>query len=185
MSTPEKEDFRLDLTFTGKDHSKLVKPIGIVVAALGIIFILATMTTSVAARLLPMSDQYLQVLIPQAPDGKQPIALKTLDNTITDKTLNVTGTVQNRTYFPISGLLVVLTAQDMRYNKQSVSLPLSPADIPAGGTSSFQIGVTLPDQPGQYSIEFRIPDGPVVPHLDDRASSYGIPQPTITVEPKK
>jgi hypothetical protein len=183
VSTPEKDDFRLDLTFTGKDRTPLLNRIAIGVAAAGILFILATMTTGLAAHLLPMSDQYLQVLVPQAPDGKEPLALKTLDNTIEGSTLSVTGTIQNRTDFPVSGLLAVLTAQDVRYNRQTTSVPLTPADIPSGGTGNFQISITMPDQPGQYSVEFRVPDGPVVPHRDDRASSYGISEPPKVSEP--
>jgi len=186
VSTPEKDDFRLDMTFTGKDRTLLMKRIAAVVAAVGIVIILASMTTSLAARLLPMSDLYLQVLVPQAPDGKEPLSLKTLDNTTDGDTLSVTGTILNRTDFPISGLLAVLTAQDVRYNRQTTSVPTTPGDIPSGGTANFQIGITLPDQPGQYSVEFRIPDGPLVPHRDDRASSYGVSQqPNITITPKK
>lgn len=165
------------MTFTGKDRTLLIKRIAIIVAAGGVIFILATMTTSLAARLLPMSDQYLQVLVPQAPDGKEPLSLKTLDHNIDGTTLTVTGSVQNRTDFPVSGLLAVLTAQDVNYTRQTASVPLSPAQIPSGGTGNFQITMNLPNQPGQYSVEFQVPDGPMVPHRDDRASSYGVPQP--------
>jgi hypothetical protein len=186
VSTSPQDNFHLDMTFTGKDRTLLVKRVAVVVAAAGIIFIFATMTTSLAAHLLPMSDQYLQVLVPQAPDGKEPLALKTLDNSTEGNTLSVTGTIQNRTDFPISGLLAVLSAQDVRYNRQTTSAPLTPGDIPSGGTGTFQVSITLPDQPGQYSVEFRIPDGPAVPHHDDRAASYGVPeQPKITIEPKK
>lgn len=186
MSTPEKDDFHLDLTFTGQDRTLLIKRIAVVVAAAGIVLILATMTTGLAARLLPMSDQYLQVLVPQASDGKEPLALKTLDHNIDGTTLSVTGTILNRTDFPVSGLLAVLTAQDVKYNRQTTSVPITPADIPVGGTGTFQISIAMPDQPGQYSVEFRIPDGPVVPHHDDRAASYGIAEPPkITIPGKK
>ena len=187
VSSPPQDNFHLDMTFTGKDRTLLVKRVATVVAAAGIILILASMTTGLAAYLLPMSDQYLQVLVPQAPDGKEPLALKTLDNSTTDSnTLSVSGTVQNRTDFPISGLLAVLSVQDVRYNRQSTSAPLTPADIPSGATGSFQISLSMPDQPGQYSVEFRIPNGPAVPHRDDRAANNLVPeQPKITVEPKK
>jgi hypothetical protein len=166
-----------------------MKRIAVVVAVVGVIFILATMTTSLSAKLLPMSDQYLQVLVPQAPDGKEPLSLKTLDHNIDGTTLTVTGTVVNRTDYPISGLLAVLTAQDVNYTRQTASAPLTPAEIPSGGTGNFQFNMTLPSAPGQYSVEFRVPDGPLVPHRDDRAASYGVPQPEgqpqIKVVPKK
>src|SRR5437016_4542245 len=98
MSTPEKDEFHLDLTFTGQNN-KLFVPIAIAFAAVSIVFIIATMTTNVAATVLPMSDEYLQVLIPQAPDGKAPLSLQALENVIDGNTLSVTGTVMNRTDF--------------------------------------------------------------------------------------
>jgi len=182
VSTPEKEDFHLDLTFTGREYSKAIQITTYILVSLIIVFILATMTTNVAAYILPMSDEYLQVLVPQAPDGKEPLALKALDQTTTDNTLTVTGTVLNRTDFPVSGLLAVLNALDVKYNKQTAKVPLTPAEIPSQQTGSFQVTVTLPDQPGQYSLEFRIPDGPAVPHRDDRAANLNI---TVPEPPKK
>ena len=188
MSTPENDDLHLDLTFTGHDNEKLVRGIAAGVAALGVIIILFTMTTNVAARILPMRDEYLQALIPRASDGKQPLALKSLEQTILENTLTVTGTVLNRTDFPVSGLLAVLTATDVHYGKQTVEIPLTPAEIPSQQTGSFQATVNLEAQPSIYSVEFRVPDGPVVPHLDDRAAALPLPDvqpPPVTPAPKK
>ncbi len=172
VSTPEKNDFHLDTTFTDS-KSKLVVPIAIAVAALGIIGIFATMTTDVAGHLLPMSDEYLQVLVPQASDGKEPLALKTLENSTMDKTLTVTGTVENRTEFPVSGIVAVLDAIDVGYAKQKIEVPLDPPEIPSKGAASFTASVTFPGQPAQFSLTFRIADGPVVAHHDDRSATYG------------
>ena len=148
--------------------------IGIVGAAVLIVIILATMTTGIAARLLPMNDTYLQVLVPVAQDGKEPLALKTLDNSTTDNTLTVNGTVENRTEFPVSGIVAVLEAMDKGYAKQQVQVPLNPAELPSKGVANFTASVTLPGLPAQFSLTFRIVDGPVVAHIDDRASSYGL-----------
>jgi len=177
VSTPEKDDFRLDLTFTGKDENKTLQLVTIASVSIVILAIIITMTTNVSARILPMSDEYLQVLVPRAPDGKEPLALKTLDQSIIDNTLTVSGTILNRTDFPVHSLLAVLTAMDVKYNKQTASITTTPAEIPSQSTGSFQISVTLSDQPGQYSLEFRIPDGPAVPHRDDRAATYGLGEP--------
>ena len=189
VSTPENKDFQLDLTFTGREHEKLIRGIATAAAAVIVIFIFATMTTNVAARVLPMSDEYLQALIPRAADGKQPLALKSLDQTILENTLSVTGSVMNRTDYPISGLLAVLTATDVKYGKKSIEVPLTPNEIPSQQTSSFEATLTLDAQPSIYSLEFRVPDGPVVPHLDDRAANLTLPDvqpPTVTpATPKK
>src|SRR5216117_3907034 len=92
----ENDDFRFDLAFSGKNRD-YSRPIGIVVAAAAIIFIVATMTTTVSSKILPMSDEYLLVLVPTAPDGAEPLGLKSLDHNIDDKTISVSGTVMNRT----------------------------------------------------------------------------------------
>ncbi len=190
MSTPENEEFHLDLTFTGHDNQRLILGIATVVAAVAVIFILATMTTSVAARLLPMNDEYLQALIPRASDGKQPLALKSLDQTISDSTLTVIGSVMNRTDFPVSGLLAVLKATDIKYVSQRVEVPLNPNEVGSQQTATFQATVTLTAQPSIYSVEFRIPDGPLVSHIDDRAANLTVPEvspptPSVTPAPKK
>ncbi len=183
MSTPDNNDFHLDLTYTGRDYTAFYRRIGIAAASLIILVILATMTTGLAARLLPMSDSYLQVLVPVAKDGKEPLALKTLENSTLNNTLTVNGTVENRTDFPLAGLVAVLEATHKAYAKEKIEVHLDPAEIPASGTASFTASVTLPAQPAQFSLTFRIVDGPVVAHLDDRAASYGLGNITPTPGP--
>ena len=168
VSTPQKDDFKLDLTFTGqgKDYSR---PIGFAVAIVGITFILMLMTSNLAAHILPMNDDYLQVLVPAAPDGKEPLALKTLDQQLTDSTIAITGTVANRTDYPIVGLEAVIDAQDIAGNPKTVAVAVTPSEVPAKGTATFQATVTLQQKPSGYSLQFRLADGPTIPHRDDRA----------------
>jgi hypothetical protein len=169
VSTPEKKDFHLDLTFTDRPN-KLVLPIAIAVAAAGILLIAVTMFTNFAERILPMSDSYLQVLVPRAADGKEALSLVQLDYPTTENTLSVSGSVVNRTDFPITGLLAVVTAQDINNAVQTVEVPLTPAEIISQGTGSFQTTITLGAKPGGYSLRFRLADdGPFVPHRDDRS----------------
>src|SRR4029077_860161 len=94
--SPENEGPRLDLTFTSQERS-YARPVGIGVAAAMIVFIVLTMTTTLASKILPMSDEYLLVMIPPAPDGAEPLALKSLMHEIDDKTISVSGSVMNRT----------------------------------------------------------------------------------------
>jgi hypothetical protein len=169
VSIPEKKDFHLDLTFTDRPN-KLVLPIAIAVASIGIVLIVATMFTHFAERMLPMSDSYLQVLVPRAPDGKEALSLVALDYPTTDNTLSVSGSVVNRTDFPITGLMAVVTAQDVNNAVQTVEVPLTPSEIPSQGSGSFQTTITLGAKPGGYSLRFRLADdGPFVPHHDDRS----------------
>jgi hypothetical protein len=175
VSTPENKDFHLDLRFTDRPN-KLVQPIAIAVAILLIIGIVAVMTTDVAARILPMSDEYLQVLVPRAADGTEPLSLTALDHPTIENTLTVTGTITNRTDFPVSGLLAVVNAQDVNGTAQSVEVPITPAEIPSQGTGTFQASLTFAAQPGGYNLKFRVADGPFVPHRDDRAASFTLPK---------
>jgi hypothetical protein len=186
VSSPENDDLHLDLTFTAHDNQKLFLGVAAGVAAVLIIGILATMTTDVAARMLPMNDEYLQALLPRAADGKQPLALKELAQTIVENTLSVRGSVMNRTDFPVSGLLAVITATDVKYGKKVLEVPLDPPEIPTQEVAKFQADLVLDAAPSIYSVEFRIPDGPIVPHLDDRALTPVTPEmspPVVT--PKK
>lgn len=182
MSTPDKNDFHLDLTFTGRSNN-LLRPIAIAVAAIGILIIFASMATNVAARLLPMNDEYLQILIPRAPDGKEALALKTLEHGITDNTLNVSGSVSNRTTFPLTGITAVVEAQDLQARiLKTIEIPVTPADLASQDTGTFQLNVTLDEKPAGYSLKFKLVNGPFVPHLDDRAA-LGAPMPAPTAEP--
>ena len=134
MSTPDKNDFHIDMTFTGRER-KLARPIGIAVAAVAIIFIFATMTTNVAASLLPMSDDYLQAMIPTASDGAEPLGLTMLSHEINEKTISVSGTVTNRTKEPMLNILAVIQMQDTTGRfPQTAEVPLMPADLQPGAT---------------------------------------------------
>ena len=171
---PDNEDFHIDLTFSGQDKHR-ARPIGIVVACLAGIFIIATMTTDVASRILPMSDDYLQALIPIAPDGAEPLALKTLEQQISDKTIVVRGTIANRTDYAITNVVAVFEMQETTGRfPQTIEVPVEPTDLPAQGTGTFMAEATLQEKPAGYLVKFRLADGPFVPHKDDRAGTFGI-----------
>lgn len=174
MSTPENDDFHVDLTFSGRDKS-YARPIGIGVAIVGIIFIIVTTTTNLASYLLPMNDEYLQILIPVAADGGEALSLKKLEHEIMDKTIVVRGTVGNRTDYPISMIVAVVSIQDTTGRfPQIVEAPVQPTEMPPQGTGDFTATATLEEKPGGYFVKFRIADGPFVPHKDDRAATYGV-----------
>jgi hypothetical protein len=175
---PENNDFHIDMTFTGR-HTDYSRPIGIGVAIVGVIFVLSTMFTNVAAKLLPMSDDYLQVMIPPAPDGAEPLGLASLTHDINEKTISINGSVTNRTDQPVSGILAVVEMQDTTGRfPQTQEVPVMPQDLAAHATGTFMTMATLQEKPGGYIIKFRFADGPFIPHKDERSAP-----PTITIAP--
>jgi hypothetical protein len=168
MSSPEDQDFHVDISFSAEDtHKKFL--ISSIVAGAAILFIILTMTTSLSSHLLPMSDDYLQVLIPVAADGQEPLGLTSLEHDIKDNAGTVRGTVQNRTEYPVSGIVAVVDFQDTtsRFG-QTLEAPVDPVELGPQQSGSFTANVTLPQKISGYVVKFKFADGPVLPHKDDR-----------------
>ena len=179
MSTPDKDDFQLHLTFTGRD-SNYAQWVALGAAIAGMVFIILTMTTSVAARFLPMSDEYLQVMIPVAPDGGEPLSLTSLKHELNDKTISVSGSVMNRAEQPISDLVAVVELLDTTGRfPQTHELPVMPTHLAPQETGTFMVSATLQENPGGYIVKFRFDDGPFILHKDERGPAISItPQAT-------
>lgn len=174
----EDNDFHIDLTFTGRDSN--YRLMAIIVAIGGIVFVIATMTTDLAAKLLPMSDEYLQVMIPVAPDGAEPLSLTSLMHEIKEKTISVNGSVTNRTTEPVSNIIAVVEMQDTTGRfPQTQEVPVMPMELAPQASGTFMAMATLQQNPGGYIVKFRFMDGPFIPHKDERAPAITItPQPT-------
>jgi hypothetical protein len=184
VSKRDNNEYHVDLSFTGqgRDYSR---PIGFAVAAAGIIFIIATMTTSLAARILPMNDSYLGAMIPVAPDGGEPLGLTSLMHDITEKTISVSGSVMNRSDEPMSNIVAVFDMQDTTGRfPQTVTAPVAPAELPPHGAGNFMAMATLQEKPGGYTVKFRFADGPFIPHKDDRGPALSITPQLIPAPPK-
>src|SRR5262245_8299016 len=169
-------EFKLDTRFSDAP-SPYLRPAATVVAVLGIIGILLTMTTNVASRVLPMEDRYLQALVPQAPDGGLPLSLQVLRHQEpADKALTLEGSVVNRSSYSITDLEAVIQIQDrFGFTKQTVTVPVEPREIPTQGTGTFQTSIPLAEPPlSSYSVKFQILDGPFVPHKDDRTAAVDV-----------
>lgn len=178
MSTPEKNDFHVDTTFTGRKVNTRLIAGG--VAAVCIILIIATMTTNLAEKLLPMSDDYLQAMIPPATDGAEPLGLTSLGHEINENTITVTGQVVNRTDQTLSNIIAVVEMQDTTGRfPQTQDVAIMPADLPPQGMGTFMAMATLQQKPGGYIVKFRFQDGPFIPHKDQRG-----PELSITPQPK-
>jgi len=176
--SPENNGLRLDLTFTGQDKSN-ARPIGIGVAAVLIVFIILTMTTTLASKVLPMSDEYLLVMIPPSPDGAEPLGLKSLMHEIDGKTISVNGSVLNRTTQSMSNVLAVVEMQDTTGRfPETQEVAVQPVELPPQGIGTFMAMATLQENPGGYIVKFRFADGPFIPHKDER-------EPAITITPQQ
>lgn len=176
--SPEDDDLRLDLTFTGRNND-YSRPMAIGVAAVLILFIILTMTTSVASMILPMSDEYLLVMIPPAPDGAEPLGLKSLMHEVNEKTISVSGSIMNRTAQPMSNVVAVVEMQDTTGRfPQTLEVSVQPQDLAPQVTGTFMAMATLQENPGAYIVKFRFADGPFIPHRDERA-------PEITITPQQ
>ena len=170
MSTPDNQDFHVDLSFSAKDTHKTYLIAGIT-AGVAILFIVLTMVTSFSTHLLPMEDEYLQVLVPIAADGAEPLGLKSLGHEINENSIVVRGTVQNRADFDVPGIMAVIEMQDTTGRfAQTVEVPLEPPDLAAQQIGSFMAGAILQQKPAGYLIKFRLVDGPFLPHKDDRVT---------------
>jgi hypothetical protein len=171
---PEKDDFQVDLTFSGQNKS-YARPIALVIVVVGVGLIILSMTTNMAAYLLPMNDAYLQVLVPVAPDGAEPLSLRSLSQEIKDKTIVVHGSVANRTDYPVPNLLAVVEMQDTTGRfPQTIEAPVDPVELLPQAAGNFTAMATLQEKPAGYLVKFRLGDGPFVPHKDERAPALDI-----------
>ena len=172
---PQNDDFKLDLTFTGGQKNRGI-PVATGVAVTLIVFIILTMTTGIASAILPMSDDYLLVMIPTAPDGAEPLGLRSLTYEITDdKTITVNGSVANRTDQAMSNVLAVVEIQDTTGRfPQTVEVPVQPPDLAPQGAGTFMTMATLQEKVGAYIVKFRFADGPFLPHKDERTPDLSI-----------
>jgi hypothetical protein len=147
-----------------------------------IIGIIIVSTTDVASRLLPMEERYLDVLVPFAADGSEGLSLLTLTQKSDKTSLLVEGSVMNRTESPISGLSAVIEFKDkFTLPAQTVNAAIEPPTLDPGATGTFQASATAGEHGlGGYSLQFRLtPDGPFVPHKDERPVDLIPGTPTI------
>lgn len=176
------EDLKLETRFSNPSTSAKYIVAGLAIA--GILGIVIVTTTDVASTLLPMDENYRNVLIPTMPDGSHPLSLKSLQYKEDSKarTLTLDGTVMNRTDATISGLLAVVQVKD-RFTlvAQTVEVPVDPVELKSQDTGKFQTVVTYGENSlGGFDLQFKLPnEGPFVPNMDERT-----PEPVLTPEIK-
>jgi hypothetical protein len=164
----DEPDLKLETSFS--DSRGSLPYIAAAFAVLAITGIVLVMTTDIAARLLPMDAQYLNVLVPTVPDGSPALSLQTLTQKTDGKSLTVDGTVMNRTESSIAGLLAVIQVKDkFTLPGEPVEVPIEPAELDAQEIGAFHTVIPIGGNGlGGYDIQFKLPDdGPFVPHKDE------------------
>ena len=148
------------------------------IAGLVIVGIVLFSFTDLSSVVLPMDDRYLDVLIPATADGAEPFTLNELNHDLSEKTLSVTGWMTNRAEVEVENVIAVITARDTTGRfPATLEIPVDPGLIPPDGTGTFSMTVTLREKPNNYSIRFKLENGPFVPHKDERWLQFGIRPP--------
>ena len=148
------------------------------IAGLVIVGIVLFSSTDLSSVVLPMDDRYLDVLIPETADGAEPFTLNELNHELSEKTLSVTGWMTNGSEVEVENVIAVITARDTTGRfPATLEIPVDPGLIPPDGTGTFSMTVTLREKPHNYSIRFKLENGPFVPHKDERWLQFGIRPP--------
>jgi hypothetical protein len=162
------EDFKLENRFSS---SRGIFPYVVGALGVGVVVVLFMIITGIGRNRLPYSDYFFAVRAPEAADGSEALSLQSLTYKDNGKTVEIAGSIMNRTENPISGLLAVLAVTD-KYTLpvETVSVPVEPSKLDPMGMGTFQTTVTLAEHGfGGYSLQFKLPDnGPFVPHKDER-----------------
>jgi hypothetical protein len=159
-------DIKLESRFSEKSN---LRWIALAVAAALLLLVVLTTFTSLPEKILPMTDESMRAMIPFGADGAQPLALKTIDQTVTGTTLRVFGTVENRTLREIKSVMVVIEPTGISKDPgKPVEAPVDPTDIPEQETAKFEVVAEMDETPGNYKVRFRVLDGPYLPHKDER-----------------
>ncbi|PYV92312.1 MAG: hypothetical protein DMG05_05080 [Acidobacteria bacterium] len=135
----------------------------------GLWFVYKVTFTDVAEKWLPYTLETAQVLVPEAPDGQEPIELLDLTNTISENRINIQGKIRNRTHQPIEDLMATINLSFVStVNTVVKDVPLVPTKIEPGFEALFQFGQPINDKPAGFSVKFKLANGGIVRHKDSR-----------------
>lgn len=147
--------------------------IGLAIVAIGVFSM-----TDLSSVLLPMDDAYLRVLVPPTEDGSFPFVLDELSHDLSENSLSVSGRVTNNSIRDLENVLAVIRVEETTGRfPATLEVPVDPSPLPAGESGRFETSVTLPQQPDEYSVRFKLQNGPFVPHQDQRSGPRQITVP--------
>jgi hypothetical protein len=145
-----------------------------VIIGLTIVGILLFSFTDLALVLIPMDDRYLNVLQPPAEDGSgYPFVLNELSNELEENTLSVTGVMTNNSTELVENVIAVIDVEETTGRfPATLEIPVDPAQIEPGESGTFSMSVTLRQKPNSYKVQFKLLNGPFVPHRDERGFGF-------------
>lgn len=176
---PRTADFDSGVPVPGAEPSyDYLRMLAGVAIGLAIVGIVVFSLTDLSSALLPMDDAYLGVLVPRTEDGSLPFVLEELSHDLSGNSLAVSGRVTNNSVRDLDGVLAVVRVEETTGRfPATLEIPVDPSPLPAGESGRFETSVTLPQQPDEYSVRFRLQDGPFVPHVDNRTARRQITVP--------
>ena len=192
QESPESEepgfDFAAPDPEAGLDYARMGAGVLIGLAIVGIVLFSLTDLSSV---LVPMEEEYLSVLTPRAEDDSEfPFVLNQLINELEGNTLSVSGVMTNNSTEAVQNVLAVIGVEETTGRfPATLEVPLDPVLLEPGDSGIFSAAVTLRQRPNSYKIQFKLQNGPLVPHRDERGfgleSTFppGNTTPTIRLTP--
>ena len=151
-----------------------------VAIGLSILLIGVFSLTDLSGVLLPMRDDFLNVLRPTAADDSgYPFVLNALENDLEGNTLSISGTMTNNSTTSVENVMVVIDVEETTGRfPATLEVPVDPEVIEPEENGTFSVSVTMRQRPNNYKVQFRLQNGPFVPHRDERAFSLDNAQPS-------
>lgn len=141
---------------------------GGIFAGVAILIIILFSFTDLSEGVLPMEDRYLEILLPETEAGVRPLALVEVARVLDENRISASGRVRNTSLEPIENLTAVIAARETTSRfPETVEVPVDPALLEPGEEGTFDVAVTLRQRPTDFSIRFKIENGPFVPHSEE------------------
>jgi hypothetical protein len=136
---------------------------------IGVWFIYAVTFTDLSKEWVPFAQETAQLLVPEAPDGQEPVELLELSHSLTEDRISIQGKIKNRTAEALDDLMATIALSFMDPQKSvERDVALSPERIEPGSEASFQLEEYFNDRPTGYAVKFKLANGGVVRHKDRR-----------------
>lgn len=153
---------------------------GIVIAVLGLWLMIAATFTDWPRRLVPYTDELAQLLVPTPQPGQEPLDLIELTHNLTDTQITVDGKVRNRTKQPLRDIVAIVSLGYLHLaNPVAVTVPVEPSTLAPEGEGHFKLDCTMEGKLTGYSLSFKLANGAILRHSDQRNSS-----PSLDIPPR-
>ncbi len=141
----------------------------IAVSVLGVWFVYASSCTDLSKRWLPYTQETAQLIVPETPDGTEPLELLRLTHSIDSNQITIRGVVRNRATQPIDDLRATIILNFVTgFNSIEKDVAVIPDRIEVGYEGLFQLEQQVNESPSGYAVKFKLANGGIVRHRDSR-----------------